>query len=92
MHTQPTAADRLKSHYRSAPLLTDESWSHEKALRKAAAAELETDPAQCLKTAAWLERLADQYEAEGRDWNANENRQRAAELRAKAAPAQGVAA
>lgn len=90
MHTQPTAAETLKALNLGAfhPI----SWEEEKAVRAAAAAEREADPAQCLKTAAWLEGLADQYEVAGRDWNATENRTEAARLRALAAQAHRVVA
>lgn len=79
------ARDALRWFNDSCPLPTEENRAARKTLQAAADAECETDVPEMAKTADWLERLAAEQEAKGKTFDAAENRERAAELRAKIA-------
>lgn len=85
MSIQPTtqARENLRWFRDGFPLPTAENRETLKGLTAAAAAEFQTDVAEMTKTADWLERLATEQEAKGKTFNAAENREQAAELRAR---------
>jgi hypothetical protein len=69
-------ANEVGDHARKAKL---------RAILRAADEVEETDPAEMLKTAEFLEGLAAHYDAKGREFEANENREAAARYRRCAA-------
>jgi|GEM_PF-6974195 len=83
--TNTTARESLRCFRDSFPLPTSETREELKRLEQEAEAELHTDAAEMTKTADWLDRLAGEQEEAGKPFNAAENRERAAELRAKIA-------
>ena len=91
--TPTEARERLNWLYGCNEVGTEAAKAKLRAILRAADEVEETDPAKMLKTADWLEGLAKEYEAEGREFQAEENRAIAARYRRCAArAAQQVAA